>query len=69
MAVYEQLTTKFPNYDNFFTDLYSKTPIQSEDGSFHKFYKNQTFIASYGSTIHWYISGGTNFWKDIAHKY
>lgn len=65
IAAYEQLSTVSPNYNYFFSNLYSLSQNAQEEKLFTKMYVNNTFALAFGSSLYWQINGGTNFWKDI----
>ena len=71
IAGYDKLITRYPHFNNFFTDLFSQNQqaLSSEDQSFNKFYKDNVFDISFGSSLTWVVEGGTNFWKDIQETY
>jgi hypothetical protein len=69
VVVFDQLATRSPHYNDIFDSLYSKHNLQSEEINFAKFAVPNSFILSFGSSLIWEISGGTNFWKDIPEKY
>ena len=69
VVVYDQLATRSPHYNDIFDSLYSKHNLQSEELNFAKYAIPNSFILSFGSSLFWEISGGTNFWKDIPEKY
>lgn len=69
VAAYERLNTIHPNYNFFFSNLYSLSQNPQEEKLFTKMYENKTFDLAFGSSLQWVITGGTNFWKDVIEKY
>ena len=64
IASYTAPTTISPSYEKIFDDLsYPKQP-HSQTKLFEKYFQNDIFKISYGSSLYWVFNGGTNYWAD-----
>jgi len=56
IAAYEKLETLLPNYNNFFSDLYTLNSVSGQEESmFAKDYLPDIFDVAFGSSLVWTV--------------